>query len=91
MPELSHPATAATNDVNGALPNPILRLMELALPLFAVQRLANGQWLVRTQMGDPLWPPVDVVAVIDEQASAAPRQARRKQDLAATASPAGMD
>ena len=61
------------------------------MPLFAVQRLANGQWLVRTQMGDPLWPPVDVVAVIDEQASAAPRQARRKQDLAATASPAGMD
>jgi hypothetical protein len=36
--------------------------MEFALPLYAVQRLANGCWLVRTQMGDPLWPAVDVVA-----------------------------
>ena len=25
-------------------------------PLFAVQRLADGQWLVRTQMGDPILP-----------------------------------
>jgi hypothetical protein len=40
--------------------------------LFAVQRLANGTWLVRTQMGDPLWPPVDVVAVLGEPTSAAP-------------------
>jgi hypothetical protein len=46
--------------------------MELDLPLYAVQRLANGCWLVRTPMGDPLWPPVDVVAVLDEQASVAP-------------------
>jgi hypothetical protein len=36
--------------------------MEFDLPLYAVQRLADGTWLVRTQMGDPLWPPVDVVA-----------------------------
>jgi hypothetical protein len=35
--------------------------MELDLPLYAVQRLANGQWLVRTQMGDPILPAVDVV------------------------------
>jgi membrane-associated phospholipid phosphatase len=50
--------------------------MELDLPLYAVQRLANGLWLVRTPMGDPLWPAVaavDVVAVIGAQASAAPR------------------
>src|SRR5262245_4952229 len=33
-------------------------------PLFAVQRLANGQWLVRTQMGDPILPAVDVVVVV---------------------------
>jgi hypothetical protein len=25
-------------------------------PLFAVQRLADGQWRVRTQMGDPILP-----------------------------------
>src|SRR5262249_25122533 len=43
--------------------NPILASMEFALPLFAVQRLANGRWLVRTQMGDPILPPVDVVVV----------------------------
>src|SRR5262252_7535237 len=35
--------------------------MEFVLPLYAVQRLANGQWLVRTQMGDPILPSVDVV------------------------------
>ena len=46
--------------------------MELDLPLYAVQRLADGTWLVRTLTGDPLWPAVDVVAVIGEQASAAP-------------------
>jgi len=31
-----------------------LELMDFDLPLYAVQRLADGQWLVRTQMGDPL-------------------------------------
>jgi hypothetical protein len=41
------------------------------LPLYAVQRLADGTWLVRTPMGDPLWPAVDVVAVLGAQASAA--------------------
>jgi len=41
--------------------------MEFDLPLYAVQRLADGQWLVRTQMGDPLWPAVDVVAVVGAQ------------------------
>jgi len=30
------------------------------LPLYAVQRLANGTWLVRTLMGDPILPAVDV-------------------------------
>jgi len=29
--------------------------------------LPNGQWLVRTQMGDPLWPAVHVVAVVGAQ------------------------
>ena len=58
--------------------------MELDLPLYAVQRLANGCWLVRTQMGDPLWPAVDVVAVIDEPTSAAPRPARLEQQNATT-------
>jgi hypothetical protein len=29
----------------------------LDLPLYAVQRLADGTWLVRTQMGDPILPP----------------------------------
>ena len=46
--------------------------MELDLPLYAVQRLADGTWLIRTPMGDPLWPAVDVVAVVGAQASAAP-------------------
>ena len=41
--------------------------MEFDLPLYAVQRLADGQWLVRTQMGDPLWLAVDVVAVVGAQ------------------------
>jgi hypothetical protein len=49
--------------------------MEIDLPLYAVQRLANGQWIVRTLMGDPLWPAVDVVAVVDEPTTAAPRPA----------------
>ena len=31
--------------------------MEFDLPpLYAVQRLADGTWLVRTQMGDPILP-----------------------------------
>jgi hypothetical protein len=54
----------------------ILYLWNLILPLYAVQRLADGCWLVRTQMGDPLWPAVDVVVVLDEPTSAAPRPAR---------------
>jgi hypothetical protein len=61
--------------------------MELDLPLYAVQRLADGTWLVRTQMGDPLWPAVDVVVVVGAPTSAAPRPARHKQDLDATAWP----
>jgi len=50
--------------------------MEFDLPLYAVQRLADGTWLVRSPLGDPLWPAVDVVAVIGAQASAAPRATR---------------
>jgi hypothetical protein len=46
--------------------------MEFDLPLFAVQRLADGTWLVRTQISDPILPPVDVVAVMGEPTSAAP-------------------
>ena len=38
--------------------------MDFALPLYAVQRLADGTWLVRTLMGDPILPAVDVVAVV---------------------------
>jgi hypothetical protein len=53
--------------------------MEFALPLYAVQHLANGQWLVRTPMGDPLWPAVDVVAVVGTPTSAAPHAARLEQ------------
>src|SRR5499433_3888967 len=37
------------------------------LPLHAVQRLANGLWLVRTQMDDPILPAVDVVVVVGAQ------------------------
>jgi hypothetical protein len=51
--------------------------MDFALPLYAVQRLADGTWLVRTQMGDPTWPAVDVVAVLDAPTSAAAPGARR--------------
>jgi hypothetical protein len=59
--------------------------MDFDLPLYAVQRLADGTWLVRSPMGDPLWPAaVDVVAVIDAQASAAPRPARLEQQDATT-------
>jgi hypothetical protein len=39
--------------------------MEFDLPLYAVQRLADG--LVRSPLGDALWPAVDVVAVVGEQ------------------------
>ena len=49
------------------------------LSLFAVQRLANGAWLVRTQMGDSIFPAVNVVAVLDEPTSAARRRARLEQ------------
>jgi hypothetical protein len=49
--------------------------MELDLPLYAVQRLADGTWLVRTLVGDPILPAVDVVAVVGAQASAAPHAA----------------
>ena len=48
-------------------PTLYIELMEFDLPLYAVQRRANGTWLVRTPMGDPLWPAVDVVAVVGEQ------------------------
>ena len=47
------------------------------LPLYAVQRLADGTWLVRSPMGDPLWPAVDVVAVIESTRKQARRRARR--------------
>jgi len=58
--------------------------MEFDLPLYAVQRLADGTWLVRSPLGDPLWPAVDVVAVIGAQASAAPRATRLEQHHATT-------
>ena len=58
--------------------------MEFNLPCYAVQRLADGQWLVRTRMGDPILPAADVVAVIGVQASAAPRAARLEQQDATT-------
>ena len=58
--------------------------MEFALPLYAVQCLADGTWLVRTPMGDPILPAVDVVAVIGAQASAAPPPARLEQQNATT-------
>ena len=51
--------------------------MELDLPLYAVQRLADGTWLVRSLMGDPLWPAVDVVAVVGAQTDYPPRPAKR--------------
>ena len=57
----SRPAAAAWERADPAKP------MEFALPLFAVQCLANGQWLVRTQMGDPILPVVDVVVVVGAQ------------------------
>jgi hypothetical protein len=34
---------------------------DLPPPLYAVQRLPNGCWLVHTLMGDPILPAVDVV------------------------------
>jgi len=58
--------------------------MEFHLPLFAVQRLPDGTWLVRTLMGDPILPAVDVVAVLDARASAAPRAARLERQNATT-------
>jgi hypothetical protein len=64
--------------------------MEFDLPLYAVQRQADGTWLVRSPMGDPLWPAVDVVAVIDAQASAAPRPARLEQQDATTGQIGGI-
>jgi hypothetical protein len=40
---------------------------------YAVQRLANGQWFVRTLMGNPIMPAVNVIAVVGAPTSAAPR------------------
>jgi hypothetical protein len=51
--------------------------MDFALPLYAVQRLA-----VRTLIGDPILPAVDVVAVLDEPTSATPRRAWPARPLA---------
>jgi hypothetical protein len=59
------PAAAAWEQADPV--NPILASMEFDLPLYAVQRLADGTWLVRSLMGDPLWPAVDIVAVVGEQ------------------------
>jgi hypothetical protein len=56
--------------------------MEFNLPCYAVQRLPNGTWLVRSPMGDPILPAVDVVAVLDEPTSAAPRPARAARPVA---------
>ena len=52
--------------------------MELDLPLYTVQRLADGSWLVRTLMGDPILPAVDVVAVVGAPTSAAPGKPRQQ-------------
>ena len=41
--------------------------MDFALPLYAVERLADGTWLVRSPSGDPILPPVDVVVVVGAQ------------------------
>jgi hypothetical protein len=57
------PAAAAWEQADPV--NPILASMEFDLPLYAVQRLADGTWLVRR--GDPLWPAVDILAVVGEQ------------------------
>jgi hypothetical protein len=40
--------------------------MELDMPIFAVQRLASGQWLVRAPSDDPFLPAVAVVDVIGD-------------------------
>jgi hypothetical protein len=50
--------------------------LDLPPPLYAVQRLANGTWLVRSPLGDPLQPAIDVIAVVGAPTSAAPRPAR---------------
>src|SRR5262249_51947387 len=55
--------------------------MEFHLPLYAVQRLADDQWLVRSPMGDPILPAVDVFAVVGAP-RAAPRPARAARPLA---------
>jgi hypothetical protein len=39
--------------------------IELDRPFFGVQRLPNGNWLVRAPTGDPVGPRVDVAAVIN--------------------------
>jgi len=54
-----------------------------------VQRLADGTWLVRAQMGDPLWPAVDVVAVLGQPTSAAPRARKSVASFDATVSRPG--
>jgi hypothetical protein len=60
-------AANAATDFRAPQP-PILSTMELCdLPLYAVQRLANGTWLVRSPIGDPILPAVDVVAVVGAQ------------------------
>ena len=67
--------------------NPILAFMEFHLPLYAVQRLADGTWLVRTQLGEPLWPAVDVVAVVGAPTSAAPTAAAAVAFVTRSANP----
>jgi hypothetical protein len=40
--------------------------MEPEPPIFSIQRLANGYWLVRAPTGDPILPAVTVAAVIEQ-------------------------
>lgn len=51
-------------------------------PIFAVQRLPCGSWLVRALMGDPLLPAVVTVAVIET-----PSNRRRRRRLSGRAPP----
>ena len=75
-------AANAATDFRAPQP-PILSTMELCdLPLYAVQRLADGTWLVRSPLGDPLWPPVDVCSA--RKQAWTPRPARLEQQDATT-------
>jgi hypothetical protein len=61
------------------------------LPIFAVERLPCGSWLVRAPIGDPLLPAVCIVDVIDESENREPLDRQHAQVLTSPSWSAASD